>query len=79
MKIAMIRLAAELSGSNLAATMILQVHDELVLEVNRGQIEPVAALVQRVMESAASLKVPLEADVAVGAHWDDMHPVSQAE
>lgn len=76
MKIAMIRLAAELDGSNLPARMILQVHDELVLEVSRDHIEPVAKLVKHVMEGAASLQVPLEAEVASGTHWDEMADVA---
>ncbi|HEV2109084.1 MAG TPA: DNA polymerase I, partial [Thermomicrobiales bacterium] len=75
MKIAMIRLSQELAASRLRARMILQVHDELVLEVSRADIEPVARMVAKVMSGAAALRVPLVADVAVGTHWDDMTPV----
>ena len=77
MKVAMIQLATELETSGLSAQMILQVHDELVLEVSRDHVEPVTRLVRRVLEGAASLKVPLEADVAFGDRWDEMQPVDR--
>lgn len=76
MKIAMIRLASGLQASSLPARMILQVHDELVLEVNHPETEAVAQLVRNMMEGAASLRVPLEADVSIGSHWDEMTTVA---
>jgi len=71
-KIAMIRLHDELQGRNLSSTMILQVHDELVLEVPDSEAEPVMQLVQSVMESAYTLDVPLKVDVKTGSHWGEM-------
>jgi DNA polymerase-1 len=76
MKIAMIRLVAELTKRKSRARMILQVHDELVLEVTREDVTPVATLVTEVMSNAASLRVPLVVDVASGTHWDEMTPIS---
>jgi DNA polymerase-1 len=68
-KIAMIRLDQALSGRAMAARLLLQVHDELVLEAPEGEIEEVTALVRDVMESAASLKVRLAVDVGSGPDW----------
>jgi DNA polymerase-1 len=77
MKIAMIRLDEELARSGLQARLILQVHDELVLEANRSDVAATAALVTRVMEGAAELSVPLETEVRAGANWDDLAPVRE--
>ena len=68
-KIAMIRLAAKLSESSGSARLLLQVHDELVLESPDSEVEPVRRLVQKVMEEAASLNVRLEAKVGSGQNW----------
>ena len=59
MKIAMIRLPAALVQAGLAARMILQVHDELVLECPEDELAQAARVVQQVMESAYHLSVPL--------------------
>ena len=61
------RLKAEHSGGRL----LLQVHDELVLEAPDGEVDAVAALVRSHMEGAATLKVPLVVDVGTGANWLD--------
>ncbi|MHB0876122.1 MAG: DNA polymerase I [Anaerolineae bacterium] len=68
-KIAMIRLHAELRRRNLRSRMILQVHDELVLEGPEGEAEVVAPLVHSVMEGAFALDAPLRADVSTGHNW----------
>jgi DNA polymerase-1 len=68
-KIAMIRLASALSDSGASARLLLQVHDELVLEAPDSEVEQVRALVQKVMEEAASLDVHLEAQVGSGQNW----------
>jgi len=72
MKIAMLRLAKELDGANLRAKLLLQVHDELVLEVARPDVPAVAQLVREAMESAATLTVPLLVEVASGPNWEEM-------
>ena len=75
MKIAMNRLHSELLKSGLHARLILQVHDELVLEAERADVPAVADLLQRTMEGAAQLSVPLETEVRAGLNWDDLAPL----
>ena len=70
-KIAMIRIAGALKEQGLASRMILQVHDELVVEVPRGEEEVATELVKRHMERAADLRVPLVVSVGVGMNWVD--------
>jgi DNA polymerase-1 len=72
-KLAMIRIDAELERRELPARMIMQVHDELVLEVEGGSAQEVAHLVQHEMESVASLAVPLVVEAGIGANWDEAH------
>ena len=55
------------------ARLIMQVHDELVLEVERARVDEVAAAVRERMMGAASLRVPLKVDVGSGANWDEAH------
>jgi DNA polymerase I len=68
-KVAMIRIHAALAARELAATMLLQVHDELVFEVPTAELDEVKALVKHEMEHAAELSVPLVVDLGVGDNW----------
>jgi len=68
-KIAMIRIRDRLVAERLSGRMLLQVHDELVLEVPVAEIDTVIALVKGEMEHAATLSVPLLVDVGTGANW----------
>jgi DNA polymerase-1 len=70
-KLAMVRLHRALRDGGLAAHLLLQVHDELVLEAPREEVARVSALVRSCMEGAAQLKVPLVVDVGVGDNWLD--------
>lgn len=70
-KIAMIRVYRRLQTEQLAARLILQVHDELIVEAPEHEIEQVKQLVQQEMEGAVALKVQLKADVGVGKTWID--------
>lgn len=72
-KKAMIRLPAALAQAGLGARLLLQVHDELVLEVPEAEKDATKTLVRQVMESAASLDVPLVAEAGFGASWGDAH------
>jgi DNA polymerase-1 len=72
-KMAMIRIDAELERKSLPARMIMQVHDELVFEVEASRARDVATLVQQEMESVVSLAVPLVVEVGIGANWDEAH------
>jgi len=71
-KIAMNRVSAALDKEGLESRLILQVHDELILQVKRGEEERAAAILKREMEGAVKLKVPLEAEVVTGASWYDL-------
>jgi len=77
MKIAMIRLDDELARSGLRARLLLQVHDELVLEVDRPDLAASAELVRSIMENAVELRIPLETEVRAGSNWDDLAPVGE--
>jgi DNA polymerase-1 len=72
-KRAMIGVAAWLAEHRPAARLIMQVHDELVIEVPEGDAPEVGAAVSRIMESAASLRTPLRVDQGRGANWDEAH------
>ncbi len=72
MKMAMLRVAGWLSKSQWPAKMLLQVHDELVLECEKDAVEAVAKGVKEMMESVASFDVPLVVDVEVGKNWGEM-------
>ncbi len=71
-KIAMIQLDGELERHALSARMLLQVHDELVLEVPHGELDAVVPLATASMTQAYPLRVPLVVDARVGANWRDM-------
>ena len=70
-KIAMVRTHEQLARQRLAARLLLQVHDELVLEAPETEVEAARSLVKREMEGAASLAVPLVVTVGVGSNWVD--------
>ncbi|MGM9638172.1 MAG: DNA polymerase I [Butyricicoccaceae bacterium] len=70
-KLAMIRVSAALRAAGMQARLILQVHDELILECPAEEREAAAALLVREMEQAASLSVPMRADVSWGRTWHD--------
>jgi DNA polymerase-1 len=72
-KIAMVRVHEALAREGRDAQLLLQVHDELVLEAAEGEVEPVEALLRREMIGAAQLKVPLEVEVGHGRSWADAH------
>jgi len=68
-KVAMIKLHSSLKQTGLAAKILLQVHDELVLEVNPKDLEETKLLVQNTMENAVKLSVPLIVETGVGVNW----------
>ena len=72
-KKAMIELQDQLEDSSKEAKMIMQVHDELVLEVQDNAVEAISSLVSQVMSQAADLEVALKVDVGVGNTWDEAH------
>ena len=72
-KRAMIKVEAWLNDSSLDARVIMQVHDELVLEVREDQIDAVTKGLKEHMAQAAELDVPLVVEVGVGDNWDEAH------
>jgi DNA polymerase-1 len=70
--IATINLHQALNKRKLQARMILQVHDELVIEAPEEEVETVAPLVREVMENAFDLKAPLKADLKIGENWEEI-------
>ncbi|MDB2383770.1 DNA polymerase I, partial [Porticoccaceae bacterium] len=72
-KLAMISVDDWLQHSGLTSVMIMQVHDELILEVPEHELHQVTDGLAQRMENAASLKVPLVVDVGVGNNWDEAH------
>ena len=70
-KVAMINVARRLNDEQLTSRMLLQVHDELVIEVASGEREAVEKVVREEMGSAIELSVPLEVSVGYGRSWDD--------
>ncbi|GMA26089.1 hypothetical protein GCM10025864_38480 [Luteimicrobium album] len=70
-KIAMLGVERELTGRGLRSRLLLQVHDELVLEVAAGERDEVEAVVRAQMGGAADLSVPLDVSVGVGRSWHD--------
>jgi DNA polymerase-1 len=71
-KIAMIRIDAELRERSLRSRMLLQVHDELVFEVPEDEVDTMRRLVSERMENVHALKVPLRVEVGVGPNWRDL-------
>ncbi|MCM2257860.1 MAG: DNA polymerase I [Vicinamibacteria bacterium] len=72
-KKAMIDMRMRLRAENLRTRLILQIHDELLLEAPEAEAERALALVKDVMEHALALDVPLEVDARIGKNWDEAH------
>lgn len=69
MKIAMVRVADRLQREGLQSRLILQIHDEILVETKEDETEKVAAIMEEEMNRAADLKVPLEVEVKQGKNW----------
>ena len=78
-KIAMIRLDERLRAGDFKARSLLQVHDELLLEVPRDEVDRLVPLLRETMESALPLDVPLTVDIKVGDDWESMTPLTRAD
>ncbi|MFC5513312.1 DNA polymerase I [Massilia jejuensis] len=72
-KLAMIAVQGWLESERLATRMVMQVHDELVLEVPQAELELVKARLPELMAGVAALKVPLVAETGVGSNWEEAH------
>ena len=72
-KVAMIQLQTKLKVQFPQARLIMQVHDELIVECSKDDVAQVSALIKEVMEAAVTLDVPLIADVGIGTSWFESH------
>ena len=72
-KLSMVKVQQVLDQEGRGTRMIMQVHDELVFEVPESEIDWLKTEVPRIMAGVAQLKVPLLAEVGVGANWDQAH------
>ncbi|HSV89041.1 MAG TPA: DNA polymerase I [Bacteroidales bacterium] len=72
-KLAMISIHQAMENNRLKSKMIMQVHDELVFEVHREEVETMRTLVQENMKSALPLEVPVEVEINTGKNWLDAH------
>ncbi len=77
MKLAMIRFDSTLRAAGLRSRLLLQVHDELVLESPDAELDAIVALLRDAMSGAAELVVPLVVDVKVGTNWQEMAPLRE--
>jgi len=78
-KIAMIRLAERLTAEGFRARALLQVHDELLLEVPRDELDRLVPVLRETMENALPLDVPLTVDIKSGPDWESMTPISRLD
>lgn len=72
MKLAMIRLYEQIQAGSLKADMLLQIHDELIFEVDQDRAESSAKIIKKTMESVMELAVPLKVDVKLGRNWGEV-------
>jgi len=71
--LAMIRISQAPSDIQAQFKMIMQVHDELIFEVQEAHVPAVCDFIKEAMEKAFSLEVPLEVAIGVGNNWDEAH------
>ena len=72
-KLAMVRVSRALKEAGLKARMILQIHDELLFDVPKNEVEQVKEIAVREMTQAMKLEVPLEVSVGAGSNWLEAH------
>jgi DNA polymerase-1 len=75
MKIAMIKIPPALAQAGLHGKMLLQVHDELVVECPNTELSGVVEVVRKIMENAYTLSIPLTTEARWGMNWDELQPL----
>ena len=70
-KIAMVEASKKLKENNMKTKMILQVHDELIFDVFKDELDMVKEIVKETMEGVCKMSVPLKVDIEVGTDWYD--------
>jgi DNA polymerase-1 len=78
LKLAMIHMSIALADAGLVARMLLQVHDELVLECPKEELQDTARVVQNVMENAYTLSIPITTDANWGMNWGQLTPIDKS-
>lgn len=73
-KLAMVRVSAELKKRGMKTRLLMQVHDELILEAPQNEADEACKLLTSCMESVVSLSVPLVSEVAIGGNWNECKP-----
>jgi DNA polymerase-1 len=68
-KLAMLKVQAEIKENNFASRLVLQVHDELIIEVAAGELEALKKILPKAMGEAIELKVPLAVSLGIGPSW----------
>jgi DNA polymerase-1 len=76
MKIAMIKIPPAMAQAGLHGRMLLQVHDELVIECPRAELSKTVAVARNVMENAYLMSIPLTTDARWGTNWDELQPIA---
>ena len=74
-KIPMINLQETLNTLGLQTQMLIQVHDELILESPIHEVDQVCSILNETMPSAVKLSVPLDIEIKTGVNWNDMKPI----
>jgi DNA polymerase-1 len=72
LKLAMISIDKEMKNLKLKSKMLLQVHDELIFEVEENELDQIKNLVKEKMENVVQLKVPLTVNIGIGVNWFDL-------
>ena len=72
-KVAMINIHNELKGMNIKSKMILQVHDELVFDVYKPELDVIKPIIEKHMKHALPVNVPVEVGMGVGVNWLEAH------
>lgn len=75
MKLAMIQVHDALKDAGLRGRILLQVHDELLFELPRSEVEAISTLAKRIMEDVTQLSVPLGVEQSVGPNWEELEPI----
>ena len=72
-KIAMSRIHRQICEKEVRSAMLLQVHDELVFDLHRDEVDTLPPLVEREMREAMSMRVPIEVESGIGENWLEAH------
>ena len=72
-KLAMIRIQDRLEAGNYRSKMLLQVHDELVFDIHKDELDELKSLIKKEMENAYQLEVPLDVEIGIGQNWLEAH------